>query len=155
MQQFPLSLPRSPHKQLDAEYQELLRDVVRPSSGNAQPIADTWKLVDHRLMLRRKGMLSQTALYGLVRQIKTQLMADCHLCAANAASNIEGCLTVGEFVEAWRYLKGWYCLAEDRALKDCPETLANQTVESVELYTAFTPPGVGDAHQCPPNCSPR
>ncbi len=47
----------------------------------------------------------------------------------------------GEFVEAWCYLKGWYCLAEDRAPKACPETLAHQTVERVELYMAFTPPG--------------
>jgi hypothetical protein len=61
--------------------------------------------------------------------------------AANATSNIKGCLMVGEFVEGWRYLKGWYCLAEDRALKACPETLARQSAERVELYTAVTPPG--------------
>ena len=30
MQQFPISLPRGPQKQLDAEYEELQRDVVRP-----------------------------------------------------------------------------------------------------------------------------
>jgi hypothetical protein len=62
VQQFPLSLPCGPHKQLDAEYQELLQDVVRPPirkcPANKLITADAWKLVDHRLMLRRKGMLS-------------------------------------------------------------------------------------------------
>jgi hypothetical protein len=71
------------------------------------------------------------------------------------ASNIEGCLAAGDFIEAWHYLKGWYRSAEDRALKACPEALAHQTAERVELYMAVTPPGVGDAHQCHPNCSPQ
>jgi hypothetical protein len=51
VQQFPLSLPHGPHKQLDAEYQELLRDVVRPPirecPANKWITADRWKLVDH------------------------------------------------------------------------------------------------------------
>jgi hypothetical protein len=144
-QRFPLSLPHGPHKQIDAEYQELLQDVVRPSirerPANKWITADTWKLVDHCSMLCRKGMLSQTASRGLGRQIKARLMADRQLRATNAASNIEECLAAEEFVEAWRYLKGWYCLAEDRALKACPETLARQTAERVELYMAVTPPG--------------
>ena len=144
-QQFPLSLHRSPHKQLDAEYQELLRDVVRPPirecPANTWITANMWKLVNHHSMLRRKGMLSQTALRGLGQQIKAQLTADCQMCATNAASNIEGCFAVGEFVEAWCYLKGWYCTAEDQAPKTCPEMLACQTAERVELYTAVTPPG--------------
>ncbi len=34
-QQFPISLPRDPQKQLDAEYEELQRDVVRPPPEGA------------------------------------------------------------------------------------------------------------------------
>ncbi len=86
-------------------------------------------------------MLSQTASCRLGWQIKERLMADCQLRAANATSNIEGCLAAGEFIEAWRYLKGWYCSAEDQALKAFLETLARQTAEGVELYSAVTPPG--------------
>ncbi len=86
-------------------------------------------------------MLSQTALCGLGQQIEAQLMADHQLRAANTASNIKGCLAAGEFVEVWCYLKGWYRSAEDQAPKACPETLACQTAERVELYTAVTPPG--------------
>ncbi len=44
-------------------------------------------------------------------------------------------------MEAWRNLKGWYQSAEDRAPKACPETLASQMAERVELYTAVCPPG--------------
>jgi hypothetical protein len=65
-QQFPISLPRSPRTQLDAEYEELQRDIVRPPlrehPANSWITATTWQLVNHCAMLRRKGMLSQTAM---------------------------------------------------------------------------------------------
>jgi hypothetical protein len=74
MQRFPISLPRGPRKQLDAEYEELQRDVVRPPlrerPANSWITTETWKLADHRAMLHRKGMLSQTAARGLGRQVK-------------------------------------------------------------------------------------
>jgi hypothetical protein len=57
------------------------------------------------------------------------------------ASNVESCLVVGEYIEAWCYLKGWYRSAEDRALKPCPETLAKQNDKRIQLYTAVLPPG--------------
>jgi hypothetical protein len=144
-QQFHISLPCGPRKQLDAEYEELQRDIVRPPlrerPANSWITTKMWKLVDHRAMLRRKGMLSQTAAHGLGRQVKAQLAADRIKRAKNAASTIEGCLAVGDFVEAWGNLKGWYCSVEDRAPKACPETLALQTAERVELYTTVPPPG--------------
>jgi hypothetical protein len=86
-------------------------------------------------------MLSQTASRGLGQQIQACLAADCHKRASNTALQIKGCLAAGDFVEAWRNLKGWYQSAEDRALKACPETLASQTAERVELYTVVCPPG--------------
>ncbi len=62
MQQFPISLPCGPQKQLNAEYEELQWDVVRPPlrehPANSWITAETWKLVNHCAMLRRKGMLS-------------------------------------------------------------------------------------------------
>jgi hypothetical protein len=144
-QQFPISLPHSPWKQLNAEYEELQRDVVRPPLRECPAISwiatKTWKLVDHHAMLRRKGMLFQTAARSLGRQVKVQLVADRIKHAKNTASRIEGCLAVGDSVEAWPNLKGWYRLVEDRAPKACPETLASQTAERVELYTTVPPPG--------------
>ncbi len=98
--------------QLDAEYKELQQDVVCPPlrecPANSWITAKTWKLFNHFALLRRKGMLSQAALRGLGRQVKVHLAADCLLCASNTRSEIEGNLATGEFVEAWRHLKGWY-----------------------------------------------
>ncbi len=144
--------------QLDAEYEELQRDVVRPPlrehPANSWITAETWKLVNHCALLRRKGMLSQATSCGLGWQIKARLVADCLLPASNTTSEIKGNLTAGELVEAWHHLKGWYRSAEDQAPKACPETLALQMVERVELYMVVPPPWVVTAHQHHPHSCP-
>ena len=86
-------------------------------------------------------MLSQAAARNLGRKIKACLKADRLKQAATTALNVEGCLVAGDYIEAWRYLKGWYRSAEERAPKPCPETLAAQTEERIQLYTAVPPPG--------------
>jgi len=43
--------------------------------------------------------------------------------------------------EAWRLIKGWYQVAEDRAPKSCHQLMEQQTKERVELYTKVPPPG--------------
>ncbi len=144
-QQFPISLPRGPWKQLNAEYEELQWEVVPPPPrecpANNWITSEMWKLVDHRAMLRRKGMLSQTVARSLGQQVKAHLVADHIKCAKNIASTIEGCLAVGDLVEAWHNLKGWYHSVDGRAPKACPETLALPTAERVELYTTVPSPG--------------
>jgi hypothetical protein len=145
MQRFPLSLPHGPRTQLDAGYEELLHHVVCPPPRE-RPAKKwitnvTWKVVDYRAMLRRKGMLSQAAAHNLGRKIKVCLKADHLQHAATTALNVEGCLAAGEYIEAWRYLKRWYRSAEDQAPKPCLETLAKQTEERIQLYTAVPPPG--------------
>jgi hypothetical protein len=86
-------------------------------------------------------MLSQAAARSLGRNIKACLNADRLKRAATTASNVEGCLAAGNYIEAWHYLKGWYCLAEELAPKPCPDTLAKQTEERIQLYTAAPPRG--------------
>jgi hypothetical protein len=86
-------------------------------------------------------MLSQAAARNLGRKIKSSLKADRLKRAATTASNIEGCLAAGEYIEAWRCLKGWHRSAEDQAPKPCPEMLAKQTDERIQLYTAVPPRG--------------
>ena len=61
----------------------------------------TWKVVDYRAMLHRKGMLSQAAAHNLGQEIKACLKADCLMQAATTASNVKGCLAAGEYIEAW------------------------------------------------------
>jgi hypothetical protein len=99
MQRFPISLLRGPQKQLDAEFEELQRDVVSPPlrerPANSWITAETWKLVDHCAMLRRKGMLSQTAVHGLGRQVKAQLVTDCLERAKNTVWTIKVALQRG------------------------------------------------------------
>ncbi len=87
-------------------------------------------------------MLSQAAACSLGREIKAWLKADHLLCATTTASNVKGCLAAGEYIEAWRHLKGWYRSAEDRSPKPCPETMAKQTQERIDLYAACTPMGL-------------
>ena len=88
-------------------------------------------------------MLSQAAARSLGPEIKARLNADCTLCATMiTASNVEGCLMVGEFIEAWHHLKGWYCSAEDRSPTPCPETLAKQMQERIDFYATCQPLGV-------------
>jgi hypothetical protein len=80
-QRFPLSLPRGPRTQLDAGYEELLQHVVQPPPrerpANKWITDATWKVVNYRAMLRRKGMLSQAAARNLGQKIKACLKADC------------------------------------------------------------------------------
>ena len=54
---------------------------------------------------------------------------------------IETKLAVGEMQEAWRLLKGWYRVAEDRAPKPCYKAMAKQTSKRAELYARVQPPG--------------
>jgi hypothetical protein len=104
MQQFPISLPWGPRTQLDAAYEELQQDVVRPPPrehpANKWINDETWKIVDKRALLRRKGILSQATARSLGREIKARLKADRLLCTKTTALNIKGCLAAGEFVEA-------------------------------------------------------
>ena len=39
-------------------------------------------------------------------------------------------------------MKGWYRSAEDRVPTPCPESLAKQMQERIDLYVARQPPGV-------------
>jgi hypothetical protein len=65
----------------------------------------------------------------------------CIKCKAMTALNIEGSLATGEYIKAWCHLKGRYRSADDRAPKPCPEMLAKQSNERIQLYTAVPPPG--------------
>ncbi len=87
-------------------------------------------------------MLSQAAVRNLGRKIKACLKADRLKRAATTASNVEGCLAAGEYIEAWRYLKGWCRSAEDRAPQPCPKTLANKQTRGSN-FIPLSPPWGG------------
>jgi hypothetical protein len=86
------------------------------------------------------GNLPLTAAHRIGRKIKSSLAADRKQRAANAASTVESHLSNGA-VKAWQALKGRYRAAEDRPPPACPETMAKQTAEHVELYARAPPMG--------------
>ena len=85
--------------------------------------------------------LPLTASRRIGREIKSSLAADRKQRAANTASTVESHLGNRAVKEAWRALKGWYRAVEDRPPPACPETMAKQTAERVELYARAPPMG--------------
>ncbi len=114
---------------------------MREGPANSWITVEMWIIVHPCASLCREQKLSQTTVRRLGRQVKVCLAADCLLHTKNTASNIQACLAAGDFSEAWHYLRGWYCLAEDQAPIACSEMLARQTAEWLELYTAVPPLG--------------
>ena len=113
----------------------------RENKANSWISMATWRLVDHRAMLQRRGMMGLSAKQKLDRQVKALLKADRLKRASTAASTMEGFLAARDLKEAWRVLKDWYATASDRAPKPCYESMAKQTKEREELYTEIPPPG--------------
>ncbi len=74
-------------------------------------------------------------------EIKSFLAVDCKQHATNAVSTVKSHLSNSAVKEAWRALKGWYRLAKDQPPLACPETMAKQTAEQVELYAKVPPWG--------------
>ena len=53
---------------------------------------------------------------------------------------IEAELTGGDVQEAFRHLKGWYRAASETTTRPCPQTMATQMAERVELDVRRDPP---------------
>jgi hypothetical protein len=135
---FPLKIPRGPRAELVSKYEELRQDIIPPPvrerPANRWISDKTWAVVDKQATMRRKGHLTTCHARWMGRENKSLLAVDCKQRAANAASTVESRLSNGAVKEAWRAFKGWYRSAEDRPPSACPETMARQMVERVELY---------------------
>jgi hypothetical protein len=144
-QRFPLRIPRGPHTELVGAYEELRLDIIPPPHRERPAnrwISDkSWEVIDQRAILRRMGNLPLTNARRISRKIKSSLAADRKQHAANAASTVESHLGNGAVKEAWRALKEWYWVAENRPPPACPEMMAKQMVKCVELYTRAPPMG--------------
>jgi exonuclease III len=143
---FPIRLPRhGPRTLLESKFEALREDISPPAprarKSNHWISPATWKLVDHRAMLRRKGQLAQQGARKLGREIKASLKSDRRQRAADTASAVERNLEAGDPKEAWRCLKGWYRAVEDRAPKPCYDSMDKQTTEREKLYEKVPPPG--------------
>jgi hypothetical protein len=149
----PLRIPRGPRTELEGAYEELRLDVIPPPErerpANRWTLDKSWKVIDQQATLRRMGNLPPAATRRIGCEIKSSLAADCKQRAANAASTVESHLSNGAVKEAWRALKGWYRAAEDRPPPACPETMAKQTAERVELYARAPPMGTSLPYNFP------
>ncbi len=91
--------------------------------------------------MRRKGHLTTYYAHWMGHKITSLLAADRKQRAANAASTVESHLSNSAMKEAWRNLKGWYRLAEDRPPPASPKTMVKQMAKRVELYVRAPPMG--------------
>ena len=57
------------------------------------------------------------------------------------ADEVYSHLEAGDPKGAWRSIKGWYRLVEDRPPKPCYQQMESVTEERKTLYTAAPPPG--------------
>jgi hypothetical protein len=60
---------------------------------------------------------------------------------ASVSSTIKAELAGGKVQEAFRHLKGWYCVATNTQAKPCYQTMERQTSKRVDLYARRKSPG--------------
>ena len=143
---FPVQLPRyGPLTYLEQTFTKLQNECQPPPprerKANNWISNDTWRAIDHRAMLRKRGNLTKKLQREWGRKIKAGLKSDRRQRSSEAAASIELLLNSGDLKEAWRILQGWYRTAEERAPKPCFQSMAVQTQERVDLYRAVPSPG--------------
>jgi len=97
---------------LDTLFNEIKGNTTVPAArerrNNVWISEATWKLVDRRAGIRKKGELVQALSRRLGRQIKASLKKDRTERAEKVATNVEGLLAAGELKDAWGAIQGWY-----------------------------------------------
>jgi hypothetical protein len=119
-------------------FSRLVAECIKPKlhkrQGNDWISDKTWALVGQQTALQRVGKMLRTE----GRWTKLLIWASLH---DNRAARTKGIgkaikaeLEKGDVQEAFRLLKGWYQAASETVLCPCPQTMAQQTEEWVELY---------------------
>jgi hypothetical protein len=105
--------------------------------------AETWGLVDTRMVLRREVNHDRAAIRCLNRAVKASLKADRKHHVEVAGDKVESFLMADppDLQAAWNPMKGWYREAGDRAPPPARSTLEKVTTERVALYQKEEPPG--------------
>jgi hypothetical protein len=149
-QRSPFQLQPGPQGEHETAFEALKATCGPPpprkQKGNDWIGEATWKLVDQRAMLRRKGKLCQAGGRRLTRRIRAHLSLDRRARTASTAAAMEAELTKGNMQEAFRHLKGWYRAASETAARPCFKTMEQQTQEREELYGKVPPPRGSHPH---------
>ncbi len=104
-------------------------------------LEESWRLIAHRVMLRRTGRLCPTGGRCMDCQIGVSLQKDWTDRTAKVGAAVEAELAGGNVQEAFRHLKGWYRAATETQAKPCYHTMERQTLERVDLYARRESPG--------------
>jgi hypothetical protein len=141
----PLRLPPKLHDKLTHTFKALKLTCIEadPQSrqGNEWISMETWRLISHCSMLCRTSKLCQTWGQHLRWRIWDALRRDRRARTAQVSNLIKAVLAGGNIQEAFHHLKGWYRAALETTTQPCPQTMAKQTAERVELYRQWNPPG--------------
>jgi hypothetical protein len=137
-QRFPLKLSQGEETEHTKTFSHLVAERVKPElrkqHGNDWISDKTWALVGQQTALQQVGKL----LHAEGRQTTCLIWAS--LCNNRAARTkgignaIEAELAKGGAQEAFRLLKGWYRVASETVACPCPQTMAGQMDDRVELY---------------------
>ena len=99
----------------------------------------TWKLVDARAKLQKVREISQYSLHKYNCEVKVSLYKDRAQCNTDVDEVIKMKLNKGELKEAWRKLKDWYSIAEERAYKPFYLSVENQSQEGGIVWGSRNP----------------
>jgi hypothetical protein len=144
-QRFPLKLSQGEETEHTKTFSRLVAECVKPELRKRHVnnwISDkTWALVGQWTALQQVGKLSRAEGRWTKRLIWASLCNDRAARTKGIGDAIEAELAKGEVQEALRLLKGWYWVASETVAHPCPQTMARQTEDRVELYRRRDPPG--------------
>ncbi len=144
-QRFPLRLSHGEETEQTNMFSHFVAECVKPElrkrPGNDWILDRTWALVGQRMALRHVGKLPRAEGRRAKRLIWASLRNDKRARTKGVGNAIEAELAKGDVQEAFCLLKGWYRAASETVAHPCPQTMARQTEDRVELYWQRNSPG--------------
>ncbi len=136
-QRFPLQLSQGEETEQTKAFSHLVAECIKPKlrkrQGNDWISNKTWALVGQWTALRQVRKMSRPEGRRTKRLIWTSLCNNRVAHTKGISKTFEVELEKGDVQEAFCLLKGWYRAASETVACPCPQTMARQTEEHVEL----------------------
>ena len=133
--------PPAEPSQTDTLFAALRRAVPKPAPQearrNAWISAETWRLVNERVAIRRDLRYCQADRRRLGKEIGKSLSKDWRRRTEEAGAAVEDLMKADPplIQEAWHRLQGWYKAAVDRPPPPTRATLKRVTAEQTTMYS--------------------